>query len=156
MRDEQDDAQYLRECVTVNQLDLNGEFVRVSADLAFCNARYAEAVEDLGRAKLRAEFNEARLYEEVRTAFLSEGTKPTEKMVESAIRQKEDYMASQEALIEAEGKKLRWYGLVDAVRTKRDSLISLGAQQRAEMSHDPVLRERARTERLVQNGRGDG
>jgi len=46
-------------------------------------------------------------------------------------------------------EKIRLYGVIDAVRTKRDMLISIGAQVRAEMESDPSIRERSRGRKLV-------
>ena len=43
-----------------------------------------------------------------------------------------------EVYLEAETKRL--VGMVDAVRTKRDMLVSLGAHIRAEMEHEPLIK----------------
>ena len=41
---------------------------------------------------------------------------------------------------DADGRRLKLQGVLDAVRTKKDMLVSLGASMRAEMQGDPSIR----------------
>jgi hypothetical protein len=55
--------------------------------------------------------------------------------------------------VAADAERVRLYGVLDALRSKRDMLISLGAHIRAEMQHDPMIRERAALDREVATNR---
>jgi hypothetical protein len=73
-------------------------------------------------------------------------------MVESAVEMDQRNFDAKMRAIEAEVDEKRLRGVLDAVRTKRDMLISLGAHVRIEMEHDPVIREEVRGRRLVREG----
>jgi len=141
---EADPDEYLRDCVRIEPLVIEEEFVRLPADLAFWNERYSQCVRTFLMAKLDADECEARLRIVHREMLLATGAKVTESQVDSAVTQDGATRDARIRLIEAEAAKQRLGGIVDAIRTKRDMLISLGAHMRAELQGDPVLRrERA-------------
>lgn len=135
---------YLKECVKVDPLDINSEFMRIAADLAFWNAQYAKALERFLTAKARDKFDRARLEPLVRQAIINAGAKPTEKQVDAQIEQRDDVQANIRELISAEVEKNYMFGCLDAIRAKKEMLVSLGAQMRAEMQGDPRISEQAR------------
>lgn len=159
-------GQYLKDCVDIDPIILEDEFVRLPADLAYWNHQYAQAVKEVQRSKFLREQVGARLHSELREEMMEEaraaaqavvdgdGKKPKLKAkaptiadIEAAGLIHPDYVEAKEREIEAEGNKARLYGIVDAVRTKRDMLIQMGADRRVEMQGDPILREQVRMSR---------
>lgn len=144
---------YLLDSVRIIPELISDEYVRVPSDLAYWNARYAQAAEDFARAKHTLDLLRARLVKLIREEFASLGLKPNESQVDAAIEAHPDCIASRENVTSTERTKLEMYGNVDAVRTKRDMLVSLGAHLRAEMEHDPVIRERMAGRRVLDGQR---
>lgn len=166
--------EYLRACVDIEPLALEEEYVRVPSDLAYWNGQFADAVRALSQAKFAREQTYARrrielreelmaaahdVYEAARDAAETEAEKkkvrlksPTVDDIDSAVVSDPEYAEAKQAEIEAESRKARMYGVVDAVRTKRDMLVQMGADRRVEMQGDPILRQEARAAREVQQG----
>jgi hypothetical protein len=138
-----DPDQYLKDCTEILPEAIHEEYVRLSADLAHWNARYAGAVKDFLSAKVEADILERELYPVIR-AQLEQAGKVTEKMVDAALAQSEAWTEAQRLKASTEAEKLRLYGVLDSVRAKKDMIISLGAHLRSEMEGDPVLREQSR------------
>lgn len=161
-----DVEQYLRDCVDIDDTALNEEFIRVPADLAYWNHQFAEAVQELAQSKFVREQVYARRRAEVRDELMQAArdaydtamdmaTTPAEEKkiklkaptvddIDSATVVDEEYAEAKQREIDAEGAKARMYGIVDAVRTKRDMLIQMGADRRVEMQGDPQLRAEAK------------
>lgn len=139
-----DPEQYLRESVSIDETNLNAEYIRIPTDLAYWSAQYALAVRRFHTAKLEADRVTARARIDARLNLETMHTRVTESMVEAAVEKDGQVFAMATAAIEAEAEKLRLQGVVDAVRAKRDMVISLGATQRQEMQADPTLRALAR------------
>lgn len=132
--------QYLRDCVNIEPLALNEEFIRLPADVAYWNERYSKAYRGWSTAKVELDRIRAQKNLEIREAAKTGGGKVTEAYVESLIEVDPAYVNSRMTLIEAEVEKTRLYGVLDAIRTKREMLVSLGAQIRQEMAGNPQLR----------------
>lgn len=173
---------YLYSTVNLEPLAIEEEFVRLPADLAYWNMRYAKALEALLRAKRDRDLLERRHYMEGReilmgkareaadtaaseAADMVEGGKkkasvkvsvkaPTVGDIESYATTHPEVLAAREAEIVAEVEKVKLQGIVDAVRAKKDMLIQVGARQRTEMESDPSLREQARVAGLKREGLG--
>ncbi len=138
---------YLRDCVRVAPEDMNREFTQLPGVLAYWNQRYAVAHKAYLDAKLDVSITRARLQPLVRDALAMAGGRVTEAVVEAAIDSNEDYISAVRAMNAAEASKMEMYGVVDTIRAKREMLVSLGATIRAEMAHDPVVREYSRAGR---------
>lgn len=134
-------SDYLFDSVNVNAFSLNDEFVRVSADLAYWGAKFTEAHKTFLKSKLNLDVGEARLLIEVRERLTIEGKKPTESVVDAGVKSCIDYQALRIKHIDAEVERDRIRLILDAVRAKKDMLVSIGATVRAEMSGDPYLRK---------------
>lgn len=143
---------YLVESVTIDPLALQEEFVRMPPDLAYWNERYSAAYRDFMIAKFNRDQVYARLYmikreqlmneaEEIAAAKKGKAKAPTVSDIEGAVLLDEEYTTTKLKEIELEAQKVRFYGVLDALRTKRDMLISTGAHIRKEMDHDPVIRD---------------
>jgi len=134
-------TQYLKECVTIEPMALEEEFIRVPSDLAYWGARFADAQRDAALAKLRRDEVEAAIDAEHRTVAASSGEKVTEKVIASRVAQDDRMKAVEIELIDADARAQRARAFCDAVRAKRDMVIALGSQVRAEMAADPSIRQ---------------
>lgn len=149
-----DIEKYLSECVRIEPLALEEEFVRLPSDLSFWNQRYSEVYRywlqckiEVGEVKARVQ-----LEERDRLENAAKGKRVTIGEVEDALVLNAEYQKAKMREITVEAEKVRLWGVLDALRSKRDMLISLGAHIRAEMSNDPLIRQQARIEREVERG----
>ncbi len=138
---------FLRKCVRIDPLDLSNEFVQLSGQLAYWNDRYADALREFLISKVDLEVLKGQLQPLVRQALLDAGGKTTEAQVTSAIETHDEVIDAKNRLVHAEVEKNRLYGALDAIRSKKEMLISLGAHMRAEMGGDPMLRDQAKHQR---------
>ena len=143
---------YLADCVQMEPLAIEEEFVRMPADLAYWNERYATAYKGLALAEQRRRKLEALLRIEYREKMLADQKKPTESMVDAAVATDDRMLAARDDQIMAEVEKVRIQGVCEAVRCKKDMLISMGAHMRAEMNGDPTIRAQARDQRTIRQG----
>ncbi len=140
MTETKDPGQYLHECTTIFPEQIEEEFVRTPADIAYWNAQFADALDVYLRAKAAAKKEWARLWLLMKAQLSADGAKPTEKMIDANVEVHDDWQKAQLVLIDAEVNKAKLQGDVDAVHTKRDMLQSLGAKLRVEMMSDPQVR----------------
>ena len=144
--------QYLHESVTTDRTDINSEFTRVAGDLYYWGERYAQAEGALAEAKAEYDVVHAGLYQkyrsvlEARAAKAAETAKPkkaplrvTDAQVESALLKSNEHTLAKQEVIDCETAKVRLRGIIEAVKTKRDMLVSLGAQMRAELRGEPHI-----------------
>lgn len=129
----------VQDAVAIEPLAMQEEFIRIPADLSHWNAQYTDVLKRYLIAKAQDEETWARVWLETREALLLDG-KATEKLIECKALTNPDYQKVHLALIEVEVEKARVLGVVDAIRSKKEMLISLGAQIRSEMEGDPALR----------------
>jgi hypothetical protein len=134
------------DCVRIDHSNLDAEFVSLPADLAYWSARYADVYQHFLEKKFVRETVHARLYEAHQARLLSFGNRkaPTIAEIEGQIATDDEYQEAMAAEIAAEASKVRIYGYLDAIRAKRDMLISLGAKERALMNADPMIALRGR------------
>jgi hypothetical protein len=146
--------EYLATTVSIEPLALEEEFIKMPADLAYWNERYAEAVRGFLTAKIGRERIEARLHIEIRETLAAKGDKkgPTIADIEAGVSTHPEMIAARDAEIMAEVEKVRLAGVIDAVRAKRDMLVQLGARARIELENDPVIREQARVAHIQREG----
>ncbi len=138
------DDEYLKQCVRINAEDMSTEFEEIPGELAYWNAQYARALQAHLTAEIDVKVTKARVYNAlVEAAIASGGKKPTEDYLKSQVDANEDYVEIQYTAAAAEAKKNELYGKLDAIRSKKEMLISLGAHLRAEMGGDPHIREQA-------------
>lgn len=124
----------LKKSIEIDTRDLQSEYARVSADIAHYSECLAEAYRSLNSAKLQKDVEEARLYLLHRNMGRdAQGKLPTETTIQSRVRLEPTYLAASEVIIEAELQVKMLGGVCEAIRTKRDMLVSLGATVRTEM-----------------------
>lgn len=138
---------------TVTEVDpmlLEEHFAQLPGDLARYNELYAQAFHRLLQAKSAVDREWARIYLETRET----SEKMTEATLKAHVEVSEDYQAVRAVVIDAEIDKIRLGGILEAIRAKKDALISIGAHIRAEMGGSPAIRERHRGARDVEDSRG--
>lgn len=141
---------YLQDCVRIEPLALQEEYVRLPADYAYWNEQYRQALE----ASLVAKADKERIWS---TCYLveTERTHPTTgkpvtvDYAKAAVEANQEYYEAVKAAITTEVELTRIKGVLEAIRAKREMLVSLGATLRQEMQHDPMVRDNVATQRLA-------
>jgi hypothetical protein len=148
----------LQDDLAINHADLQEEFLK-QAELFAWWASTCELAKDLvARQKFMIERlaasidHRVRMEAEAASAQIGKSVKLTEKMVEHTIISDEEYQKAMFQYLELK----KQFGMLqagkDAVEQKKDMLVSLGANYRAEASSNPSIlmdaaRERARKAR---------
>ena len=107
--------------------------MRIPSDYFYWSQEYTNARKIHRLSKLTCDETRARLSIELRLHLENERGKCTESMVSAAIDSSIEWVESRVEEIEAESDMVRVQGILEAIRTKREMLISLGAHARAEM-----------------------
>lgn len=137
---------YLKECVTLEPAAIDEEFARLPNDYAYWNEQYGKANQKFMHAEHYEKQVNARIYltkrempppqapkaaagekeKDTKEKKLTEGT------IDAMVRTDLEMIAATEARIEAEAEKDYLRGVLDAMRTKREALVSLAANMRQE------------------------
>lgn len=141
---------YLVECVQLEPLAIQEEFVRLPGDFAYWSERYRQALISLADTELLYKQTKARLQRTHRERLLANG-KATEAMVEAAVDEDKEYAQAYRARAVAEAEKEAARLSVEAIRVKKEALISLGATVRQELENDPVIRQRVAMSKAAAN-----
>lgn len=144
---------YVKDTVTIEPEGIEEEYIRMPADLAYWCERYARALRAHLEAKhqdknLRAllaiehreRLHEALLADQQKEKSKSGSGRVTDSQVNVAVETDERCEDMQARLVGTEVEMVRVKGILEAVRAKKDMLMSLGAHIRAEMDGDPVVR----------------
>lgn len=160
----------LRDAVRLEPLALEEEFVRIPSDIAYWTSRHARAI----GAHLRATARKKRLWGLLRvqaqreleeeelercTIKVSHDGKvegpakppkkykdPTVDAIDARVESYPEWRTATDDEADAEVERERLKGAVLALIAKRDMLVQMGANHRAEMERDPVIREKANQE----------
>lgn len=150
MQNHPDPDKYLEECLKIEPLAIEEEFIRVPADLAFWNDRYASVYQHFHEMKLAREQLYHHLYKQFGDDMLTRQVKkPTIVEITAAVETDPEFLIARTAEITADAERVRLYGIMDSLRSKRDMLISLGAHIRALMNQDPMIKQQASVDREV-------
>lgn len=144
---------FLGQSVSVEPLALQEEFVRVSADLAYWGAQYAQATKRYLRAEHERKVSKAKLTLQAPIVLRAKGEKSSDPAIEAWVLTQDDYGTAVLLEIEAEAEKLRLWTVFKAIQAKQEALVSIGATMRKEMEGDPIIRDRARQQREFGGGR---
>lgn len=125
----------------IDILDLQTEFVRLPGELARQNEEVADCMRVYLQCKRNKEALHSALYLRFRESHSSETKRVTEAFVEALIDNDPLYAKACGDLIEAEVDLKRAQGRAEALRAKKDALVSIGAHMRAEMSHLSIRRD---------------
>jgi hypothetical protein len=129
----------LEDDITIDSQDLDNEFLNQARKYAWW-AMVSELAKDLvARRKYELDMLYAQLDQKKRATALANKFKMTEKMVENEVITDVSYQEAKRDYLQAK----QWYGLLQAGREafaqRKEMLISLGANYRAEGQADPVL-----------------
>lgn len=141
---------YVAECTRIDDFDLDAEYIRVPSDIAYWSARYSDVYRHWLEMKLAREILFAQLYSEhhQRLQMTSKG-RVTVGEVEACVVTDPSYIDAKAKEIVADGEKVRLSGVLDALQAKRECIIGLGANRRAEMQRDPLIRKDAQISREI-------
>jgi hypothetical protein len=143
------------DAVSIEPLLLEEEFSSIPAHLARYNHLYAQAYETFLLAKAAYDQTYSGASIKIREDATEDGKKkPTEGTINALIEVDDDVIEARLRMIKAEVEKVRLWGVLDALRAKKDALISIGAHIRAEMGGNPSVREQHRGARDVAATRG--
>lgn len=141
LHDREVDAYYF-DSIYIQPEALQEEFARVSMDFAYWSAQATDAYEAQQMAELDVKRAKARLYVVNRTTLEMESPngKTTEAQVEAAVVNDPEMVAAEITRIQADVARDRAKLTLEAIRIKKDMLVSLGAHERTEMQGDPTIR----------------
>ncbi len=123
----------LKEDLSIKIENLNEDIARQPGLFAYYHEQLRQAEEAYKHAKLRAEIYEAALDRQVRDQALARSEKITETIVEKRIRAVPGWADHQKEIITAEAAMNQLKGVVEAMRQKKDMLVTVAANARAEM-----------------------
>jgi hypothetical protein len=139
----------LRDRLRIDPSALEDEFVRCPGDIAYIAGLHAKAMGVHLIAKIRQKRLRALLTAEARQALINLGSKATvaevEAAVDSDIRWIEAQVEEDTANVLREDAK----GKLLAAVAKRDMIIQMGANFRAEMQRDPSIRDSIHGQRQI-------
>ena len=130
---DQTEDEYMRSCVQIDDCALNEEYMRLPSDYAYWHERYVRAKQNQNTLKLERDRERAALTIHHREQLSMTTGKVTESMVTAAVDSDDRWMKAKAYEIAAEAEAERLRGVVHALSAKKDMLISLGAQARAEL-----------------------
>lgn len=119
----------IREMTTINEDQLESEFAKFAGDYAYWLWNRASAQNEVTKRKLRLDLEKAETRERYRNDPKLEKLKVDD--MKAAISEDALVQAAQNDLTEAELNEARINAIVEALRAKKDMLVSLGAHQRA-------------------------
>lgn len=137
------DPAVVSEAISIDPQALQSEYVRVPSDIGRYCGLYTDAFELYVVAKARLDDVDSDLRKEYRETPSPSG-KITEGYIDACVMGDARYRSQRDELVAAEVLKSRVSGIIEAIRTKRDMLISLGADVRGERLPPPSLNERER------------
>jgi len=129
----QEDIALARTSVTIDEVALNEEYIRLPSDFAYFSELYANSKKAFAEAKLNRDITRSRLRMIARETIEVSGKRATESMVDATVELDPVWLEVKTKEIECEAEAAYLYGVLESLRTKRDMLISLGAHTRAEM-----------------------
>jgi len=144
---------YLVDSVSIDEAAITDEYIRVAPDLAYWSAQASEALRDEMLAKAAADEAKAAIKEAEARAWIAAKAaldadqtikKPTVDQINAhtqiqpiLLQARQRHTAAQEHYADTVAARKRVDGVVSAVGTKREMLISLGATLPKEMAGDP-------------------
>lgn len=134
-----------REMLRIDPEALNEQFYRISSEIAYLAAVHAKFIGLHLRAKARTKRLLGLLRLRAREELAAMGSaKPNESVVDARVEQMREYQQAQADEFEADVRRETAKGRVLGALAKKDMLVQLGANRRAELERDPVIRDRMR------------
>jgi len=130
----------LQDALDINEGDLSGEFRRHAGLFAFYSTAHELALREEKRIKAELDRLGAVVDYNARREATMAGKKLTETMVKNTVITNPDFVEKQNELFDAEQKTGLMKTAKDAMIHRRDMLVQMGANQRAESSSDLSLK----------------
>lgn len=140
------EAEVFEDDLKIERDNLDTAFIRQASMYAYYASRHAEMLRQEARLKMFLEITEAKLDKSARDRASAAGSKITENQIRAEIILSPDYISAQRNYSEAKGMTALAASAVEAFRQRRDMLIQLGANSRAELQGGPVIRENDRSD----------
>lgn len=125
--------------IRIDRMNLSEEFADHSRRFAWYSTAYELSVDHETRLKALVDRAYAQLDTLIRANAEANGIKLTEKRVENAVITHHEYVDIQDQLFDAKLQTGLLKSARDAMMHRKDALVSIGANQRAELSSDPSL-----------------
>lgn len=137
-----DIEQYLDDCVEIDELAIQDEYIRVSPDYAYWSERYSEAYKHHLELELNRKTIKAQAAKEVRAQIegMRSAGRVTVAEVDADVEVNSEYLVAKMAEIEADAKVKKLQGILEALRIKKEMLISLGAHLRQDMQREALIK----------------
>ena len=129
----QADQTLSRIVANIDPMSLNDEYGRLPSDFAYWSEKYADSKKAFALAKVDRDITRSRLRMIARETIEVSGKRATESMVDATVELDPAWLEVKTKEIECEAESLRIHGVLESLRAKRDMLIQMGAQARAEM-----------------------
>lgn len=128
----------------IDMRDLNAEFCRIPGDIDYYGELYAKASGKLQKIKIELKREEAKsfLVHKNTGSGSRPGTAPSDKVCEQVALQDRDVIQLQDQYVEASIETEKLKNTMEALKTKRDMLIQLGASERKTREYNPVIRDK--------------
>jgi multidrug resistance efflux pump len=144
--DIEDHVQHVRDSVHINGGDLRHELERLPADLAHYGFQFAAAHRKMLAAKMALEDVRSAEYLMIRETMTDLGHKVTEALLDAKILESSSVQDARANLLEAEHEREQLRAVCDALRAKRENLVSLVNLARAELAGTQGFRGVGETE----------
>lgn len=127
-------AENFESCLDIDSFLLEEQYSEHSSNYSYWNDVYVDAYRTWRMSKDKIKEVYAERYEIVRNKLeKTKKGKVTVKEVEIDIERDPIYLKAKANEIEADAEKERWKGRLEALRSRKDMLISLGAHVREEI-----------------------
>jgi hypothetical protein len=123
----------IKDCVTIDQTNLQDEYQRIAADYAYWSEKCSVSQQTYLLRKMERQRMWAQTKIELRETLTMQGERVTEARLDTETEVNDEYCAAKEMEIIAEVDYTKLKGYLEAIKTKREMLISLGAHMRQEM-----------------------
>lgn len=127
--------------LAIDPANITQEMIELPAQLAIAGMSYASAVAATIKAKAERDAVRARVSLNLRNDASTAGRKLTEANLDDMVVVSADYRSAVEAYAGAEYNEAHARGILDALKSKRDMLLMLGARMRDEREPRTVSNE---------------
>ncbi|MGI1988649.1 hypothetical protein [Shewanella glacialipiscicola] len=134
----------LREDLSINDADLDGEMSQQSGLYGHYASICAMAHLQADKAKIRAEVARAKCYRLHRNRIIAKGQKPTEPQIEAEVMCDETYIAALELHATYKMQASLVKEALEALKQKRDMLVQKGVARREELKGDLFIKTKER------------
>jgi hypothetical protein len=144
----------LEEDIRINPSNLELEFVEQANRFAYWALMSEQAKDLAARKKIQLDMLYARLDFQTRDTHHQNGSKFTEKMIEGEVTTNQDYQVTNLDLADLRKLSALLQVAKEAMVMRKDMLISLGANYRAEGQADPVMFKESARKRVETINKG--